>query len=215
MTATLKTKQKLQKNGARIVAGIDEVGRGPLAGPVMSCAVVFLPSLAKESLAKLRFPNLKDSKQLTKKQREEWYRLFLKNPRVEWGMGKVSERVIDRINIYQATKLAMERAVQNLSKKVALDFLYIDGVMRINTSIAQKTVVRGDERIPLCAAASIIAKVIRDRLMQRYHKKYPRYGFDRHKGYGTKFHQKMLKKYGPCKIHRMSFSPINSLVSLR
>ena len=181
----------------------------------MSCAVVFLPSLAKESLAKLRFPNLKDSKQLTKKQREEWYRLFLKNPCVEWGMGKVSERVIDRINIYQATKLAMERAVQNLSKKVALDFLYIDGIMRIDTSIVQKTVVRGDERIPLCAAASIIAKVTRDRLMQRYHKKYPRYGFDRHKGYGTKFHQKMLKKYVPCKINRMSFSPINSLVSLR
>ena len=194
-----------------MVAGVDEVGRGPLAGPVIACAVVFLPNLVKKSLAKLRFPKLKDSKQLTAKQREEWYRLFLKNPCVEWGIGIISERVIDRINIHYATKLAMERAVRNLSKKVKLDFLYIDGIMRINTNIAQKTVVRGDEKIPLCAAASIIAKVTRDRLMITYHKQYPRYNFAQHKGYGTKFHRKMLKKYGPCKIHRLSFSPISSL----
>ena len=200
------------QSSKRIVAGIDEVGRGPLAGPVVACAFAILSKrmLPKRDLGapKSRLGRLRDSKQLTQKQREEYYKLFLLSPHIQWGIGKVSERVIDRINIYQATKLAMERAVRNLSKKMPLDFLYIDGIMRINTTIVQKTVVRGDARIPLCAAASIIAKVTRDRLMLRHHKTYPRYGFALHKGYGTKLHLAMLKKYGPCKIHRMSFSPI-------
>jgi len=189
----------LMQSSKRIVAGIDEAGRGPLAGPVVAAALTILP---QSRLGKLR-----DSKQLSFKQREEHYRLFLLNPNIQWGIGRVSERVIDRINIYEATKLAMERAVRNLLKKVPLDFLYIDGITRIQTNIAQQTVVRGDEQIPLCAAASIVAKVTRDRLMLRYHKIYPEYGFDQHKGYGTKHHFQMLKKCGPCKIHRMSFSP--------
>ncbi|MDP4007097.1 MAG: ribonuclease HII [bacterium] len=202
-----------------IVAGVDEAGRGPLAGPVVACALVILTKRAmpnRESRAFKSHPGiLKDSKQLTPKQREEWYRFFLHNPNIQWGIGRVSERVIDRINIYQATRLAMERAVWNLSKKVALNFLFIDGNMRITTSIPQKAVVRGDEKIQLCSAASIVAKVTRDHIMMRYHKQYPRYGFDRHKGYGTVLHLARLKKYGPCSIHRKTFSPINTLASLR
>ena len=107
----------------------------------------------------------------------------------------------------------MERAVHNLSRKIVPGFLYIDGIMEINVSIPQKTMVRGDETIQLCAMASIIAKVTRDRFMMNYHKKYPHYGFNLHKGYGTRLHIAMLKKYGPCSIHRRSFSPINSLVN--
>lgn len=191
----------------KLIAGIDEVGRGPLAGPVVACAVIL--SLVKDSsLTRLRMHQLKDSKKLSEKKREEYYRVFLKHKDIQWGIGKVSESVIDKVNIYQATRLAMKRAVINLSKKISPDFLYIDGTMNIDVPIAQKAVIRGDETIQLCAIASIIAKVTRDRLMMAYHEKYPRYGFDRHKGYGTKLHLSMIKKYGPSKIHRKTFAPV-------
>ena len=193
----------------RVAAGIDEVGRGPLAGPIIACAVIFSPKTKNSKIPS----KLRDSKKLSAKQREKYYQLFLKHPNIQWGIGKITEKTIDRINIYQATKLAMERAVHNLSRKIVPGFLYIDGIMEINVSIPQKTMVRGDETIQLCAMASIIAKVTRDRFMMNYHKKYPHYGFNLHKGYGTRLHIAMLKKYGPCSIHRRSFSPINSLVN--
>ena len=193
----------------RVAAGIDEVGRGPLAGPIIACAVIFSPKTKSPKIPS----KLRDSKKLSAKQREKYYQLFLKHPNIQWGIGKITEKTIDRINIYQATKLAMERAVHNLSRKIVPGFLYIDGIMEINVSIPQKTMVRGDETIQLCAMASIIAKVTRDRFMMNYHKKYPHYGFNLHKGYGTRLHIAMLKKYGPCSIHRRSFSPINSLVN--
>jgi len=193
----------------RVAAGIDEVGRGPLAGPIIACAVIFSPKTKSSKIPS----KLRDSKKLSAKQREKYYQLFLKHPNIQWGIGKITEKTIDRINIYQATKLAMERAVHNLSRKIVPGFLYIDGIMEINVSIPQKTMVRGDETIQLCAMASIIAKVTRDRFMMNYHKKYPHYGFNLHKGYGTRLHIAMLKKYGPCSIHRRSFSPINSLVN--
>ena len=193
----------------RVAAGIDEVGRGPLAGPIIACAVIFSPKTKSPKIPS----KLRDSKKLSAKQREKYYQLFLKHPNIQWGIGKITEKTIDRINIYQATKLAMERAVHNLSRKIVPGFLYIDGIMEINVSIPQKTMVRGDETIQLCAMASIIAKVTRDRFMMNYHKKYPHYGFNLHKGYGTRLHIAMLKKYGPCSIHRKSFSPINSLVN--
>ncbi|MCH7828423.1 ribonuclease HII [Patescibacteria group bacterium] len=200
-----------------IVAGIDEVGRGPLAGPVVAAAVVFFP---KRNLRYLKFRlgnfgKLRDSKQLSFKQREKWYRLFLEDPNVLWGIGKVSEKTIDRINIHQATLLAMKRAVQNLSKKVRPHFLLVDGIAKIPMALPQRTIIKGDTKVRLCAAASIIAKVYRDRLMLRYHKTYSQYGFDRHKGYGSILHLAMLKKYGPCPIHRKTFSPISSLARLR
>jgi ribonuclease HII len=176
----------------RVAAGIDEVGRGPLAGPIIACAVIFSPKTKSSKIPS----KLRDSKKLSAKQREKYYQLFLKHPNIQWGIGKITEKTIDRINIYQATKLAMERAVHNLSRKIVPGFLYIDGIMEINVSIPQKTMVRGDETIQLCAMASIIAKVTRDRFMMNYHKKYPHYGFNLHKGYGTRLHIAMLKKYG-------------------
>ncbi|MDA1337649.1 MAG: ribonuclease HII [bacterium] len=198
----------------QVIAGIDEVGRGPLAGPVIAAAVVILQKhmVPKLSLGapKLSLGRLRDSKKLSAKKREEYYDIFLKSKDIQWGIGKVFEKTIDKVNIYQATKLAMVRAVRNLSKKVTPEFLYIDGTMEINVPIAQKAVIRGDETIQLCAMASIVAKVTRDRLMANYHKKYPAYGFDRNKGYGTKLHLSMLKKHGPCKIHRKTFKPLKS-----
>jgi ribonuclease HII len=188
------------QNTKKITAGVDEVGRGPLAGPVMAAAVI-LP---------LRFSakKLKDSKQLTKRQREEWYEILTHDPRVSWGIGKVSEKVIDKINIHQATLLAMKRAVENLSKKKKPTFLYIDGTATISLPIKQEAVIKGDTKIKECSAASVIAKVTRDRLMQKYHVKYPKYGFNKNKGYGTEQHIKALLQYGPVTIHRKSFSPI-------
>lgn len=207
---TWKEEQKLWRKGYRFVACVDEAGKGPLAGPVVAAAVCFDSklSLAKFSLARLSFPRLKDSKKLSPKRRKEIYSKVKKHPAMQWGIGIVSEKVIDRINIFQATKLAMKKAVANLQKKTRVDFLILDGNMKIDLPIPQKSIVKGDEKVFSCAIASTIAKVTRDRIMLRYHKKYPQYGFDRHKGYGTEVHFKMLKRFGPCPIHRMSFNPL-------
>lgn len=231
---TLKEEQKLWRRGYKVVACIDEVGRGPLAGPVVACAVVLQNPKIKSQKPKLQSKIQKlrprDSKQLTPKHREEFYKIFIKHPAIEWGIAKVSPRVIDRINIFQATKLAMKRAVRNLEQKLIqiqyhqykysnscysrkryiIDFLILDGNMGLDIPLPQKAIVKGDEKVFSCAVASIIAKVKRDRAMVRYHKKYPQYSFDCHKGYGTKLHFEMLKKYGPCKIHRKSFAPVKS-----
>jgi ribonuclease HII len=210
---TLKEEKKLWQNGYKVVACIDEVGRGPLAGPVVACAttVLQIPN------AKLQMSKLRDSKQLTPKKREEFYRTFMNHPAIEWGIGRVSPQVIDRINILQATKLAMRKALQNLECKLQsslfngrekdsiVDFLILDGNMSIDVPISQKSIVKGDEKVFSCAAASIIAKVKRDRLMVRYHKKYPHYGFHKHKGYGTRLHFRAIKKHGLCPLHRKSF----------
>ena len=181
------------------MVGLDEVGRGALAGPVVAAAVIIIKNL------KLKIKNLpiRDSKKLSPKKREEFYKILTKNPNIEWGIGRVSERVIDKINILEATKLAMGKAINNLKSKI--DFLILDGNFRIKTKIPQKSIVKADEKVFSCAAASIIAKVNRDKLMMRYHKKYPQYGFDKHKGYPTRLHRLMIKKHGFCKIHRKSF----------
>jgi len=195
--------KKLLKQGYKLVAGLDEAGRGPLAGPVVAGAVVIL------DYKKINFKNINDSKKLTEKQREEIYETLIKHPGVRWGVGVVSEKVIDKINILEASKLAMQKAVKNLNP----DFLLIDGNFKLNKiNILQKSVIKGDSKVFSIAAASIIAKVTRDRLMQKYHKKYPQYGFDCHKGYGTRAHFASLEKFGPCKIHRKTFYPVSSLV---
>ncbi len=207
--STLNEEKKLWEKGFRAVVGIDEVGRGPLAGPVVACAVCAKPGLAQLFKIKLR-----DSKQLTPKQREKLCPILTTHPAIEWGIGSVSPKLIDKINIYQATKLAMKKAVQDLQRKLkknSIDFLIIDGTMTLEKiQISQKAIVKGDEKVFSCAAASIIAKVTRDRIMLRYHKKYPQYGFNKHKGYGTKLHFKMLKKHGSCPIHRHSFAPVRA-----
>jgi ribonuclease HII len=199
-----KEEKKLYKKGYKMVAGIDEAGRGPLAGPVIACAITFPQFL----IFNFKFLNINDSKKLSAKQREEIYEALKDNPDVEWGIGRVSEKVIDKINILNATKLAMKRAVQNLSDRTnsaKADFLLIDGNFGIKCPIPQKSIIKGDQKVFSVAAASIVAKVTRDRLMINYHKKYPEYCFDRHKGYPTKYHKDIIKNHGLCQIHRKTF----------
>jgi ribonuclease HII len=210
MKPSLKEEKKLWRKGIKRVVGLDEAGRGPLAGPVVAAAISIIANCKLEIL---KFKDLKDSKKLTPKKREDFYKIITKNPQIEWGIGIVSEKVIDKINIKNAAELAMEKALKNLERKMKkkADFLIIDG-NHINSknlkSRSYKLIVKADEKVFSCALASILAKVTRDKIMKRYSKKYPEYGFEIHKGYPTKFHLKMLKKYGPCKIHRKSFLPV-------
>jgi len=199
----IQEEEKLWKRGYKIVAGIDEAGRGPLAGPVVAAAV-FINKKDFSFLKKIGL--IKDSKELTPQKRKEAFELLIK--KVEWRRGIVSEKIIDRINILQATKLAMGKALKDLEKrsKIKADFAIIDGITKINFEINQKVIVKADKKVLSCSAASIIAKVTRDELMIKYDKKYPLYNFKQHKGYGTKEHMAMLKKYGPCPLHRKSFN---------
>ncbi len=182
------------------IIGLDESGRGPLAGPVVAVAVR-VKNLKSE--VRKKETGVRDSKKLTPKKREEIYDLIANHPDVEWGMGVVSRNIIDKINILEATKLAMKEAMSGINHKDSL--LIIDGNFKINLECNQKSVLKADESVLECSMASILAKVERDRMMDRYHKKYPRYGFQKHKGYGTKMHRQMIRKYGPCPIHRKSF----------
>ena len=176
------------------IAGIDEAGRGPLAGPVVAAAVIFPPYHYIEGV--------KDSKQLSEKQRERFYDLITEQA-LAYGIGIVDHAEIDRINIRQATFKAMRMAIGSLSQNP--QYLLIDGEELPDRIYPQEALVKGDGRSFTIAAASILAKVTRDRRMLEYHREYPRYGFDRHKGYGTAFHREIIRKYGPCPVHRRSF----------
>ena len=208
-----REEKKLWRKGYKRVVGLDEAGRGPLAGPVVAAAVM-IKNNGSEISKRLITLGVRDSKKITPKKREELYKILTKDSQIEWGIGRASEKVIDRINILEATKLAMKRAVRTLEKKLgrkSLDFLLLDGRMKINLNIPQKSIIKADNKVLSCAAASIIAKVRRDRMMRGYDKKYPQYGFSKHKGYATKLHKKMLKKHGSCKIHRKTFKPVREL----
>ena len=260
----LREEKKLWRKGFKRVAGLDEAGRGPLAGPVVAAAVIIQSTLGHsptgEAKYKIQNTRIRDSKQLSAKQRDIFFQLITKNKNIKWGIGRVSEKVIDKINILEATKLAMIKAVKNLEtefpfmeakvkmkgvkksfssfvssstrrskssspfknqnhkSKLKVDFLVLDGNFTlpaealakagINPLISQKSIIKGDEKVFSVAAASILAKVARDRIMVCCHKKYPQYRFDIHKGYPTKYHCKMIRKYGPCKIHRKTFAPL-------
>jgi len=196
--------KKLWKKGFKAVVGLDEAGRGPLAGPVLAAAVVITPG-SKNKVSKLK---IQDSKKLTAKKREEFYKILVGHPQIKWGIGRVSEKVIDKINILEATKLAMEKALRQVRTKLNknIDHLILDGNFKIKSKIPQKSIIKADVKVFSCATASIIAKVSRDRIMLKYDKKYPKYDFKKHKGYPTKLHRKVLKKVGLCPIHRKSFS---------
>ncbi len=183
--------------GYSLVAGIDEAGRGPLAGPVVAAAVVF-DTLPLEI-------GIKDSKALTPRRREYLFE-EIKKRAVCVGIGIVEPQEIDKINILKASLKAMEKSVRSLS--INPQFLLIDGRFPIELDIPQKTVIKGDSISVTIAAASIIAKVTRDRIMESYHKRYPVYGFNRHKGYGTEAHLMAIERYGPLPIHRKSFKGV-------
>src|SRR5512135_577304 len=175
------------------VAGLDEAGRGPLAGPVVAGCVALPPAF--------EIPVINDSKKLTEKKRDEFCR-YLSNIAVDFGIGLVEADEIDRINILEATKKAMLLAIEDMRRPP--DYLLIDA-LTLAINIPQKPLIKGDARSASIAAASILAKTTRDRIMLGYHQQYPEYGFDRHKGYGCNEHMDAIKRFGPCPIHRRSF----------
>lgn len=180
--------------GIGVICGVDEAGRGPLAGPVYAAAVI-LPR-------DLEIPGLTDSKKLSDKKRRELFPI-IQEQAVAFGIGVASEKEIDEINILQATFLAMKRALEKLS--VRPDLALIDGNRETDFAVPAKTVVKGDSFSASIAAASILAKVSRDDYMMELAQKYPQYGFDIHKGYGTKAHYQALREFGPSEVHRMTF----------
>ena len=176
------------------VAGLDEAGRGPLAGPVVAAAVIVPAAFPLDDVT--------DSKKLTPKKRDRLYDHIYTHA-VSVGIGIVDAVEIDRMNILRASLMAMALSIDNL--RPAGDYLLVDGTFPIPSHLPQRTIPKGDARSVSIAAASIVAKVTRDRLMQRYHEDYPQFGFDRHKGYPTRAHREAIRRYGTCPIHRRTF----------
>lgn len=193
--------KSLWKKDIKFIGGIDEAGRGPLAGPVVAAIAIFSPFK--------KIDGIKDSKQLSPSRREQLFELINKEA-LDWGVGIVSERIIEEINILQATRLAMIKAIQDM--KISPEFLLIDGPISLDVDISQKPIIRGDEKSFSIGAASIIAKVLRDRLMRKYHRLFPKYGFSENKGYPTPKHLYALETYGPCPIHRRTYHPVQRLL---
>ena len=199
----LRYEKELYQQGYQAIAGIDEVGRGPLAGPVVTACVI-LPKNCK-------IKHLNDSKKIPKKHHEEIYQEILARA-LGIGIGIVDNNVIDQINIYEATKVGMLQAINQLKGEVTRpDYLLIDA-MHLETSIPQQSLIKGDANSLSIAAASIVAKVTRDRMMADYANDYPGYAFEKNVGYGTKEHLEGLKKYGITPIHRKTFEPIKSML---
>ena len=193
--------EEARASGYNIIAGVDEAVRGPLAGPVVAAAVI----LKNFDL----IPELRDSKQMSAFQRD---RVFdsIKELSLGFGIGIVGESTIDKINILQASLLAMKIAAENLP--IRPDFVLVDGKQTFDFSGNQKAIVKGDQLSHSIAAASVLAKVTRDRIMEDYHKNYPQYGFNQHKGYGTKLHREKIKEFKPCRIHRKTFKGVREFL---
>lgn len=198
----LQHEDELRTRGICVVAGIDEAGRGPLAGPVVAAAVI-LPEA-------FRLPGLTDSKQLSAAVREKLFLALTANRAVAAAVGIAPAWEIDQVNILRATHRAMQRALGTLERQP--QHLLVDGLPVPLLALPQTAIVGGDGQSLSIAAASIIAKVTRDRLMEGWHRRFPHYGFDRHRGYPTKEHLERLRTYGPCPIHRRSFAPVGSAI---
>ncbi len=196
----LEFERQAHRHGFRCIAGIDEAGRGPLAGPVVAAAVI-LPTAFDA-------PGLTDSKKLTPRKRDAWYD-WIQECAVAVGVGLVEAGEIDRINILNASLRAMAMAVARLVP--APDCLFIDGIWTIASDLPQTPIVKGDARSLSIAAASVIAKVTRDRIMCDHHEKFPEFGFDRHKGYPTRDHKAAIRQFGPCPIHRKTFRGVREV----
>lgn len=198
----VKIEKAARRKGFKSIAGIDEAGRGPLAGPVVAAACM-IP-------ANLCFIGINDSKLLTPLKRKSLFDEIVNHPKVSYAVGIISHEEIDSINIYQATIQAMLQAVNGL--KDIPELLLVDGMNLPHPTIPCQRVVGGDACVHCIAAASIIAKETRDKLMVEYHIQWPHYGFDQHKGYGTSQHMEAIEKHGPCPIHRRSFAPFKEEV---
>jgi ribonuclease HII len=192
--ASLEIELTLWDKGIRAIAGVDEAGRGPLAGPVVAAAVIFPTGTS--------IKGVEDSKKLSERKRADLF-VAIKEQALSVGVGIVSHDVIDRINILQATILAMHKAIDEL--RVKPDFIIVDGNSFRHDRYSFQNIIDGDAKSFTIAAASIIAKVTRDRLMLEYHEQFPMYGFARHKGYGTRQHLEAISQFGLCQIHRRSF----------
>ncbi len=201
--------RKVFQEGYKNIAGLDEVGRGPLAGPV-TAAIVVIDNLSK--IKNIPFLNrgknfYRDSKHLSQKMREEVFEIIKQKPGIKWQISSVWPKTIDKINIWQATLMAWRNCLKKINPKP--DFIFLDGQAIIpRLKIKQEAVIKGDQRIKLISLASIIAKVSRDKLMEKLDKKFPQYGLAKHKGYGTKLHLERLKKFGSSEIHRKSCQPV-------
>lgn len=190
--------KELNASGINYIAGVDEVGRGPLVGPVVTSCVVLPKDYYLEGLT--------DSKKLTKKQREKYFDIIQKDA-LGIGIGIKSEKVIDEVNIYEATKLAMKEAIDNCKKVCKIEHVLIDA-MKLDLDIPSTSIIKGDYKSITIAAASVIAKVTRDRMLEELDKKYPMYGFKDNAGYGTKKHIEAIKEYGIIEEHRKTFKPV-------
>lgn len=197
----LEYENNLYNEGVTLIAGVDEVGRGPLIGPVVACACI-LP-------VNFYHKDIKDSKKLSEKKREEMYKIIKENA-ISIGLGIVSEKVIDEVNIYEATKIAMKEAIKNLN--ITPEHILIDA-MKLELNIPSTSIIKGDAKSESIAAASIIAKVTRDHMLDEMDKEYPMYDLKKNKGYGTKKHLEALQTYGPCKYHRVSYSPVRNALN--
>lgn len=191
----LAYEKKAHAIGYKLIAGVDEAGRGPLAGPVVAAACLIQPGT--------RFVGINDSKLLSPQKRKHFFEKLTHHPKVVFGIGISDHTLIDQINILQATKVAMLQALEALSMQP--DYILIDAVKLSYKGIPTESIIRGDQLSQSIAAASIIAKETRDEMMRSLHRTYPAYGFDQHKGYGTRQHLEALEKFGPCSIHRRSF----------
>ncbi|MFZ2727759.1 MAG: ribonuclease HII [Methylococcaceae bacterium] len=192
-----------QLTAYRYIAGVDEAGRGPWAGPVVAAAVILNPERPIAGLA--------DSKKLSEKQRDK-LAIIIQQQALSWAIAEASVAEIDTLNILQATFLAMQRAIESLS--LPPDYVLIDGNGLPKLTCPAQAIIKGDSKIPAISAASILAKVARDNIMIDYHKQYPQFAFDQHKGYGTRQHSAELQQYGCLAIHRQSFKPIKAILNV-
>ena len=206
-----KNKQNKQhKHNCKFIVGIDEAGRGPLAGPVCVGAVGVKTETESLVLETRSLNGIKDSKKLSAKKREEWLKILLENPEFECHHIFVSNEAIDKFGIRKAVIFGVEKVLEKFSRQP--DLVLLDGLLYAPEKYNQETIIKGDEKIPLIAAGSIVAKVSRDRVMINMHQKYPEYCFNEHKGYGTKKHFEKIIKHGFCALHRKTFC--GSVVSL-
>ena len=198
---TFSFERELVKQGQKLIAGTDEAGRGPLAGPVVAACVILPPDCD--------YHLFKDSKKLSPSSRKKLYAELI-DMDTHIGVGMMSASEIDDVNILQASLLAMKKAFDELPGEP--DYLLVDGKFTVPISTPQKTLIKGESRSASIAAASIVAKVVRDTLMEEYHLQYPEYNFQKHKGYPTAEHRKRIQKYGPCEIHRCSFKGVREFI---